>query len=76
MYYYSRFVEIAKLDGTTAEAVIQGCKNILRHGIPEEVVMDNESHFDSNSFCRFLQEYQFCHVTSTPYYPRSYGEAQ
>ena len=38
---YSRFIEIAKLDGTRAEAVIQRCKNIvLRHGIPEEVVID------------------------------------
>ena len=75
--YYSRFIEIAKVDRTTAEAVIQRCKNIfLRDGIPEEVVTDNGSQFDSNTFCRFSKEYQFCDVTSSPYNPRSNGEAE
>ena len=39
MDYYSRFIEIAQLDKTTAEAVmILCCKNIFsRHGISEEV---------------------------------------
>ena len=36
--YYSRFIDIANVDRTTAEAVIQHCKNIFsRHGIPEDV---------------------------------------
>ena len=40
--YDSRFIEIAQLDRTTAEAVILHCKNIfLKHGIQEEVVTDN-----------------------------------
>ena len=75
--HYSRFIEILKLDRTMAEAVIQGCKNIFsRHGIPEEVVTDNGSQFDSNAFRRFSKEYQFHHITSSPYYPRSNGEAE
>ena len=46
--YYSRFIEIAQLDRTTAEAVIQHCKNIfLRCGIPEEVVTDNGHNLTS-----------------------------
>ena len=72
--YYSRFIGIAQLDRTTAEAAIQCCKNIfLRHGIPEEIVMDNGSQFDSYAFHMFSKEYiyQFHHVTSSPYYPRS-----
>ena len=64
--YYSRFIGIAKLDRATTEAVIQRCKNIFsRPGI-----------FDSNAFCRFSKEYQFCHINSSPYYPRSNGEAE
>ena len=63
--YYSRLIEIAKLDIATADAVIQHCKNIFsRPGIPEEVVTDNGSHFDSNSFRRFSKEYQFHHITT------------
>ena len=77
MDYYSRFIKIAQLDKTTAEVVILHCKNIfLRHGIPEEVVMDNWSQFDSNAFHKFLQQYQFRHITSIPYYPRCNGEAE
>ena len=77
MDYYSKFIEIAKLDRATAAAVIQHCKNIfLRHGIPEEVVMDNGSQFDSNALRRFSKEYQFHHVTTSLYYPRSNGEAE
>ena len=65
-------VEIPNLDRTTAEAVILHCKNIFsRHGIPEEVVTDNGSQFDSNAFRRFSKEYQFRHITSSPYCPRS-----
>ena len=75
--YYSRFIEIAKLDRATAEAVIQHCKNIfLRHGIPNEVVTNNGSQFDSNAFRMFSKEYQFRHITSSPYYLRSNGEAE
>ena len=69
--FYSRFIEIAKLDRTMDEAVIQRCNNIFsRHGIPEEVVTDNGSQFDSNAFCRFSKEYQFHHITSIPHYPK------
>ena len=44
MGYYSRFIEIAQLDRTTAEAVILHCKKIfLRLVIRQEVVTDNGS---------------------------------
>ena len=57
--------------------MIQHCKIIFsRHGIPEEVVMDNGSQFDSNAFRKFSKEYQFRHITNTPYYPRSNGEVE
>ena len=56
--YYSRFIEITKLDRATADAGIQRCKNIFsRHGIPEEIVTDNGLQFDSNAFRRFSKEY-------------------
>ena len=77
MDYYSRFIEIAKLDRATAEALIQRCKNIFsRHSIPEEVVTDKGSQFDSNAIQRFSKEYQFRHITSSLYYPSGNGEAE
>ena len=75
--YYSRFIKIAQMDRTSAEAVIQSCKNILsRHGIPEKVATDNGLQFDSNAVHRFSKEYQFHHIISSPYYPSSNGEAE
>ena len=47
-----------------------------RHGIPEEVTTDNGPQFDSRAFRKFYQDYQFNHVTSSPYYPCGNGEAE
>ena len=77
VHYYSRFVEIAKLNKTTAEEVVRHCKSIFaRHGIPEEVISDNGPQFDSGAFRKFSRDYQFHHATSSPYYPRGNGEAK
>ena len=77
MDYYSGLIEKAQLDRTTTETVILCCKNMFsKHGIPEEVVMDNRSQFDSNALRKFSYEYHFCHITSNPYFPRSNGEAE
>ena len=75
--YYSRFIEIAKLSKTTAGDVINHCKSIFaRHGIPEMVISDNGPQFAAESFKEFAQGYNFDHVTSSPYYPQSNGEAE
>ena len=42
----------------------------------KEVVSNNGSQFDCNSFRKFSKEYQFRHITSTLYYPKSNGEAE
>ena len=43
--YYPRFIEKAKLDRATADAVILHCKNIFsRHSIPEEVLLRIMGH--------------------------------
>ena len=74
--YYSRFIEVAQLHRTTAE-VIQKTKAIFaRHGIPEVVVSDNGPQFSSEAYSAFARNYQFEHVTSSPLYPQSNGEAE
>ena len=61
----------------TAEGVILHCRSIFaRHEIPEVVIMDNGSQFEANVFRRFSREFQFEHITSSPYYPRSNREAE
>ena len=77
MYFYSRVIKIVQLDKTTAEAVIQHCKIIFSsHEKRKEVATDNGSQFDFNAFRRLSKEYQFRHITSSVYYPRSNGVAE
>ena len=75
--YYSRFIEISKLASITSAEVIQHTKSIFaRHGIPEEIVTDNGTQYSSEAFALFSQEYKFSHITSSPLYPLSNGEAE
>ena len=75
--YYSRWIEIARLGGTTSEEVIRVTSSIFaRHGIPEVVVSDNGPQFSAEAYAKFAQTYGFEHVTSSPHYPKSNGEAE
>ena len=75
--YYSRFIEIAQLNRTTSEEVILYTKGIFaRHGIPEVVVSDNGPQYFSEAYAAFARQFHFEHVTSSPCYPQSNGEAE
>ena len=75
--YYSRFIEVALLNRTTAEEVILRTKGMFaRFGIPEVVVSDNGPQYSSEAYAAFARQYQFEHVTSSPRYPQSNGEAE
>ena len=52
--YYSRFIEIARLNGSTAEEVVTHTESIFaRHGIPETVVSDNGPQYISELYADF-----------------------
>ena len=56
--YYSRFIEIARLNGSTAEEVVTHTKSIFaRHGIPETVVSDNGPQYTSELYAEFSKTY-------------------
>ena len=75
--YYSRYIEIAKLNRTTAGEVINKSKSIFaRHGIPEIVFSDNGPQYTAEAFEDFAKSYQFVHKTSSPCFPQSNGEAE
>ena len=75
--YFSRFPEIAKLTSTTSLAVINVLKSIFaRHGIPEIIRSDNGPQYASQEFSQFAKSYGFQHLTSSPRYPQSNGQAE
>ncbi len=75
--YYSRFIEINKLSQTTSDSIINHLKSLFaRHGIPEVVMSDNGPQFASSTFQEFADQYRFSHITSSPTFPQSNGEAE
>ena len=75
--YYSDFIEVSQLDDTTTATVCDFLKEqFSHHGIPDTLVSDNGSQFTSREFTEFSKEWEFKHVTSSPYHPRSNGKAE
>ena len=75
--YFSRYIEIARLHRTTTADVVTHLKSIFaRHGIPESLISDNGPQYSSREFQDFAKDYEFLHITSSPYYPQGNGEAE
>ncbi|CAB3252663.1 unnamed protein product [Arctia plantaginis] len=75
--YHSKFIELAQLNSSTSENVINKLKTIFgRQGIPETVMSDNGPEFSSLAFSDFARNWKFRHVTSSPRYPQSNGQVE
>ena len=75
--YFSRYPEIIQMTSTTSTSTINALKTIFsRHGIPEVVRSDNGPQYSSQEFVAFSEAYSFKHVTSSPLYPQSNGQAE
>ena len=65
--YYSKWIEVAKLDDLTSNNVICHLKSqFARYGIPDELISDNGLQYVSSAFEQFSRSYGFLHTTSTP----------
>lgn len=72
--YFSRSIEVARLQYTTSSAVVERMKSwFARNGVPVTVVTDNGPQFSSDTFRLFSKAWDFTHVTSSPLYPQSNG---
>ena len=75
--YYSKWIEIAKLDDLTSNNIICHIKSqFARYGIPDELVSDSDHQYVSSAFKDFSRSYDFVHTTPSPHYPQSNGEAE
>ena len=76
--HYSDYIELDFLSGnTTANSVIRAMKRqFTRHGIPDELITDNGLQFEIHEYLRFVQEYGFTIVKSSPHYSRGNGKVE
>lgn len=75
--YYSKFIEVIKLQNLTSNEIINQLKIVFsRQGIPEILMSDNGPEYSSSDFKAFSQQWCFRHVTSSPCYPQSNGQAE
>ena len=64
-------------DESKAEHVIMHIKSTFaKHGIPQILISCNGPPFNFFLFVDFARTYGFQHITSSPYFPRSDGEAE
>ena len=74
---YSNFFELRVLSDTRASSIITSLKSqFARHGIPNTVRSDNGPQFSASDFKTFSKEWDFEHITSSPYYARSNGKVE
>ena len=75
--YYSRWIEVRPLKRLDTKATTDAMSSIFAvHGVPDIVVSDNGPQYASKEFKAFATNYGFTHVTSSPMYPQSNGEAE
>ncbi len=75
--YYSKYLEIPNLPTTTSSQVVARLKaTFAQFGIPEILVNDNGPQPASAEMREFSEEYDFVHVTSSPHFPQSNGQAE
>ena len=75
--YFSRFIEVAAMRSTTADAATQGLSAMFStHGIPRTVMSDNGPQFFGSTFRAFTADHGIVHCTSKPGYTQNNGEAE
>lgn len=74
---YSDFIEVIQLKDTTSATIVEILRQqFSRYGIPDVLVSENGPQFTSREFGKFSREWEFKHVTSSPYHPKSNGKAE
>ena len=74
--YYSRWIESKRLGNLSSESIVYVLKKIFTsHGTPDIIISDNGPQFCAATFRQFAMNYGFVHLTSSPRYPQSNGEA-
>ncbi|XP_044729366.1 uncharacterized protein K02A2.6-like [Chrysoperla carnea] len=76
-YSHSKWLEAFPTKSMSTEVTIQILRQVFaRFGLPEVLVSDNYSAFESENFQRFIKRNGIEHKSGAPYYPASNGAAE
>lgn len=74
---HSKYPGAIPLSTTTANSTINALLDVFSHfGYPEQIVFDYGPPFDSSYFAGFCNTYGIRHSRSSPYHPKTNGEAE
>ena len=77
MDYYSRYVELSHMPGTTSRATVEKMKNIFAGwGVPERMTSDIGPQFSGGVFEEFAEKYKIELTPSSPGFPQLNGQAE
>ena len=77
MDYYSRYIEIVRVESVTSYYVIGKVKTCLRVGASQKcLLVIMEVRFASESFKNFALQYRFRHIYTCPHFPLPNGEVE
>ena len=75
--YFSDFWELDQLPDTLSSTVVTKTKQHFgRYGIPEKVISDNGPQFRSQGYTKFAKDWDFTHISTSPYHSQSNGKAE
>ena len=73
----SKWAEIIPVKEANSRNTILALESIFaRFGLPQQIFSDNGSQFTSDEFRAFCRYRRITHICSTPWHPRSNGEAE
>ena len=75
--YYSDWIEFDLMRNKTAAEIINlKQKQFARWGIPEEIVTDSGTNYDSAEFSQFCKRQNIKHTKSPPHHHQSNGKSE
>lgn len=74
---YSKWPEIFEMPSTDTGRTIEKLREVCsRFGLPEMLISDNGTQFQSSEFAEFCKNNGIIHRTSPPYHPATNGQAE